>query len=391
MKYWRGYLTAAIFGAISWALMAFAQRFTTLVDMVYPYVMRTLQTILTDWSSGVSFNLWQLGIIALGVVGLASIVAMVVMRWNPFQWFGWVLAAASFLFMLHTLMYGLNYYAGPLADDVRLEVVEYNIEELADAAAYYRDKANSLADQVVRDENGNVRFPEFEELAEQAADGFDTLTHEYSFPVFAGSTQPVKKLSWADLFTSRGITGITIGITGEASVNPQIPPISLPFTICHEMAHRMCIATERDGNFAGFLACMANQSVDFQYSAYFMAYRYCYNALLMEGSPEASAAAGRVSAGASEKLKKDLAHYDDFFAAIRGEEAASISSAVSSTGGDGIPTYGTVCDLLVSWHIQEIVLPAIAVEETPFDPFDENQVDLSGIVNARPKETEPNG
>ncbi len=390
MKYWRGYLTAAIFGVISWALMAFAQRFTTLVDMVYPYVMRTLQTILTEWSSGVSFNLWQLGIIALGIVGLASIVAMVVLKWNPFQWFGWVLAAASCLFMLHTLMYGLNYYAGPLADDVRLEVVEYNIEELTDAAAYYRDKANGLAEQVDRDENGNVRFPGFEELAQQAADGFDALTHEYSFPVFAGSTEPVKQLAWADLFTSQGITGVTIGITGEAAVNPQIPPVSLPFTICHEMAHRMCIATERDGNFAGFLACMANESVDFQYSAYFMAYRYCYNALLFEGSAEASAAAARVGTGANEKLKRDLQYYDDFFAAIRGEDAASLSS-VTVSDGDGVPTYGTVCDLLVSWHIQEIVLPAIAVEETPFDPFDENQVDLSGIVNARPKETEPNG
>lgn len=382
MKYWRGYLTAAIFAALTWLLMAFGQRFTVLVDMVYPYVMRTLQNILVEWSSGVDFNLWQLGLIALGVVGLASVVLMIVMKWNPVQWLGWVLAVAAGLYMCHTLLYGLNYYAGPLADDVRLEVVEYNVEELTEAAEYYRDKANALASQVGREADGNLKFSDFDTLAAQAGDGFRSLTYDRSFSVFAGSTLPVKKLSWANFFTSRGITGVTIGITGEASVNPQIPAVSLPFTICHEMAHRMCIATERDGNFAGFLACQANESPEFQYSAYFMAFRYCYNALMSDGSTEASAAAARVGTGMSEELYRDLEEYNQFF------DAGTVRVAAVTTGTEGVKSYGSVCDLLVSWHIQEVVLPSIAVEETPFDPYDESQVDLSGIVNARPAETE---
>lgn len=382
MKYWRGYLTAAIFAALTWLLMAFGQRFTVLVDMVYPYVMRTLQNILVEWSSGVDFNLWQLGLIALGVVGLASVVLMIVMKWNPVQWLGWVLAVAAGLYMCHTLLYGLNYYAGPLADDVRLEVVEYNVEELTEAAEYYRDKANALASQVGREADGSLKFSDFDTLAAQAGDGFHSLTYDRSFSVFAGSTLPVKKLSWANFFTSRGITGVTIGITGEASVNPQIPAVSLPFTICHEMAHRMCIATERDGNFAGFLACQANESPEFQYSAYFMAFRYCYNALMSDGSTEASAAAARVGTGMSEELYRDLEEYNQFF------DAGTVRVAAVTTGTEGVKSYGPVCDLLVSWHIQEVVLPSIAVEETPFDPYDESQVDLSGIVNARPAETE---
>jgi len=46
-------------------------------------------------------------------------------------------------------------------------------------------------------------------------------------------------------------------------------------------------------------------------------------------------------------------------------------------------SYGAVTDLLVSWHIQEIVLPSLTVEELPFDPYDITQVDLTGIGNAR--------
>ena len=389
MKYWRGYLTAAIFGIITWVLMAFGSRFTTLVDMVYPYVIRTAQTMLAEWSSGVDFLLWQLGAIVLLVLALASLVLMIILKWNPIQWFGWVLAACTFVYMIHTAVFGLNYYAGPLPDDIRMEIATYNADELEEAAIYYRDHANALADQVKRDEDGNVKFSDFKTLANQAGDGFQVLTYQYSYSVFAGSTLPVKELGWADMYTSMGITGLTMGITGEAAVNPQIPDVCLPFTMCHEMAHRMCIAQERDANFAGFLAASVNPSIEFQYSAYFMAYRYCYNALASANSTNAAAAAARVASGAHSLLKRDLNYYNTFFSDNRNETATKVAATANNTyitaSGDpaGTVSYDRVVDLLVNWHIEQVVLPSLTEEEKPFDPLDESQVDLSGIVNAR--------
>ena len=71
-----------------------------------------------------------------------------------------------------------------------------------------------------------------------------------AFSIFGGDYTPVKKLGWADMYSSMGITGFTCFVTGEAAVNPQIPATSLPFTMAHEMAHRLCIAREDDANFA---------------------------------------------------------------------------------------------------------------------------------------------
>ena len=398
MKYWTGYLTAAIVGAITWALMKLAEKYTTLVDMVYPYVTRTLQEMLTEWSGGVDFCLWQLAAVIALVLLIVTIVVMIIMRWNPVRWAGWVLAGCSVVYLLHMLVFGLNYYAGPLADDIRLEVTEYTVEELADATAYYRDRANLLADRMTRDANGDVVFADFGTLNEQAADGFDTLVYEHSYPVFAGSTAPVKELGWSDLYTSMGITGVTMGLTGEAAVNTQIPDVTLPFTICHEMAHRMSIATERDANFAAFLACHVNDSIEIQYSAYFMAYRYCYSALVGANTAESSAAAARVSSQASPELQHDMDSYSEFFSSKRSESATKLADTANDTylkaSGDtaGVASYGAVCDLLVNWHYQEVVLPSLTGEEKPFDPLDENQVDLSGIVNAKePEVTEPPG
>ena len=51
MKYWFGYLTAGIFAALVWVLSQFGQRYAELVDMVYPYVVRTMQDILANWTA----------------------------------------------------------------------------------------------------------------------------------------------------------------------------------------------------------------------------------------------------------------------------------------------------------------------------------------------------
>ena len=108
MKYWMGYLTAAIIGAISWVLLQFGEKFTILVDMVYPYVTRTLMDYLAVWSAPLEFCLWQVIVVAAAVVLIATIVLMIVMRWNPVRWAGWVLALCSLVYLLHTLVFGLN-------------------------------------------------------------------------------------------------------------------------------------------------------------------------------------------------------------------------------------------------------------------------------------------
>ena len=382
MKYWRGYVTAAIFAAITWALTQLAKRFDDLVDMIYPYVTRTLQNMLVEWSGSVDFLVWQVLLVAVLAVVLTTVVLMVILKWNPFQWFGWVLAGCSLFFLLHTVLYGLNNYASPLAEDLRLETGGYTASELTDATRYYRDKANALATRMDRDENGDLVYPAFGELAEQAADGFDYLVYKRSFPVFAGSTLPVKELGWANFFTSTGITGITVGITGEAAVNPQIPVVELPYTICHEMAHRMSIVNERDANFTGFLASRYNSSPEFQYSGYFMAYRHCLNALRSVGTSSTNEAAKEIYAGMNEDLRHDMQAYNDLYAEAENEKATEVVTNVNDTvikasGNDaGVESYDDVSDLLVSWYIQEIILPTQVEEEV-----------LTGNVNARVPET----
>ena len=388
MKYLSGYVTAAVLSALSWVLMEFGERFSVVVDMVYPYVIRTMESFLADWTGSVDFCLWQVLAAALFVILLTTVVLMIVLKWNPIRWFGWVLASISLIFLLHTALFGLNFYAGDLSDDIRMEVSRYTMEELTEAAVYYRDKANTLADQVSRDNQGNVKFSDFDTLAKTAAEGFHTLTYDRLYPVFAGSSAPVKELGWPDLYTSMGIRGITVGLTGEAAVNPQIPDLLKPQTMCREMARRMCITTEKDAVFAAFLAASVNESVEFQYSAYFNAFRSCLTALESLKNTVSATAASDLRKGMNGNLQKDLAAIETFEKESRDplawRMAKSVNQFYKKISGDaaGVNPNNEVCNLLVNWHIQQVVLPSIAVTETRFDPYDETQVDLSGIVNA---------
>lgn len=389
MKYWWGYLIAAIFGGFSWAITQLGEKYSELVDMVYPYVTREIQTMLSQWTGSVDVLVWQIALVSMVVLALALLVVVIIMKGSVIRYVGWVLALASVIFFLQTGIYGLNYCAGPICDDIRMSVDDYTQFDLELATKFYRDQANELSGAVLRDAEGNLKFPEFDELAEMAGNGFEHLTYDRSYSIFGGDTSPVKRLGWAEAYSSMGITGFTCFLTGEAAVNPQIPVSTMPFTMCHEMAHRMCIAREDDANFAAFLACQANEAVEYRYSGNFMAFRYCYNALAAVDSASASA----IKAECSDEMIRDLEAYDSFFRDNRDETATKVADTVNDTylkaSGDekGIASYGAVCDQLVNWYITEYATPE-DLGEPKFDPLDETQVDLSGIVNYTPPETE---
>ena len=416
MKYWRGYLVAAILGFFSWALLDFAKNHTKLVDMFYPYSTRMIQGTLALWSGGTDQLLWQLLLVLFIVVVLATVVLMIILRWNPIQWLGWVLAVATLVLFLNTGLYGLNEYAGPLADDIKLNSTDYTLAELNAASIYYLEQANELAALVDRTESGDVDFPEFDKMADIAGDGFQYMTYLEHVAIFYGTanavdseiwsdweTLPVKELGWADWYSSVGITGIHMPLTGEIAVNTQIPTVAQPFVISREMAYRLCIANEGDAEFAAFLACQANPSLNFQYSAMLMAYRSCRNALAEMPGATAAQNLEELEAMESKEVAHDLGQYETFFVVNRDEQRVERLETLADQWDElcynvrdflGVESLNvetdTFYDLLVSWHIQEVVLPTQIPEEEEvvFDPFYEDYI--NGLVDMEGNPIDPN-
>ncbi len=383
MKYWCGYLVAAIFGAFSWVLLQFGEKYQMLVDMVYPYVTKTLQGMLTQWSSGVDFLVWQTIVVIFLILVISTLILYLILKGNLIQWFGWVLSVVSVVFFLNTAVYGLNDFAGPITEDLRIEQTDYTLSDLKDATIHYRDKAGQVAVQMSRDEQGTAVFSDFDTLAQRTGNGFRNLMLDMSFSIYGGDHTPVKKLTGM-----KGVDGITVPLTGESAVNPDIAPIALPFTMAREMTHRMSISREDEANFSAFLACMANDDPEYQYSGYFMAYLYTYNTLASIDP----AAAEEIHKGSVKELTWDFNQYNQYVKSVKNEKAVRLMDQangayrkVSGTDPDK-RSDSTVSDLLVCWYLDQFVIEE--VPEVEFDPYDETQVDLTGIVNAKPTEAE---
>lgn len=373
LKKYTGFIVAGAALLFTAVITLFAKRYGDLLDAFYPYMSRLIQQILAAVSSLFPFTLWQAIVVALVFLCLLSLVFLFVRKRSFLQWLGWWLAIVSLLWTFHTGIHGLNFYASPLAEDIHLSLKKITQEELEQATIYFRDKANALAEALPRDEEGNLLYDDFDTLAKNAGKGYKSLVQE-GYSVFAGSTLPVKKLGWKKMYTSMGICGVTMAVTGEAAVNPDIPNMSIPFVMCHEMAHRMAIASEDDANFAAFLSCRISDDPQFQYSAYYMAYRYCYNAL-------GGSAAAQINSGVNESFRRDLKFYDEFFNRNKSQTATNVANKVNDTyiqvSGDsqGLKSYGLVATQLVNWYLQETAQPE---QDSRFDPTDKDYI--NGLI-----------
>ena len=367
MKNLRGIIVAALFFFLTLVLRWAAEQFGLLMGMAYPFFSKTFMEFLGAAVGKFDFCLWQ---VIVGVFAVAVVVSLgltILFRGNLLRWLGWVLAPVSIVYFLFTAVWGLNNYTKPLSESMKLPVSDYTVEELKEAAIFYRQQADRLASTVSRDEKGDIVLPTLEEMNETATQGYNNLVWSYS--VFAGPRGPVKELGWSSLFSAFGTDGVTIGLTGEAAVNMEQYGSRIPFNICHEIAHLCAIAREDEANFAGYLACEKSDDPLFRYSGYLEAFLFCADSLY-----DASTTAWQEAwAGASEALRHDVEQLNQVAASREGpvqDQASAVYNDYLVANGqeNGVASYGQVTDLLLAWYQDQYVIDDTP-EPTQFNPY----------------------
>ncbi len=179
-----------------------------------------------------------------------------------------------------------------------------------------------------------------------------------------GTTVPVKALLLAgEPLLYSGHVGIFFSPTGESSVPLNCAPSEMPFTMCHEAAHRLGLASEEEANFAAIMACTANEDVRFRYAGYYLAFCYCHNAL-SGSSPELAqyltdaAAESDITAGAhliAQDRYATYLHYLPYEGPAK-ETGTQVNDTYLKTFGEevGVQSYGLVVDYLIAWYAQTV-------------------------------------
>ncbi|MCR5448673.1 MAG: DUF3810 domain-containing protein [Solobacterium sp.] len=249
-----------------------------------------------------------------------------------------------------------NHYAPKLSKEISLEVSRYTKEELYEAAEYYYLKAAEYAGKIERDTDGHALKHNLNETGNTAGASYLSLAEQY--PVFKGSSVPVKHFTLiGEYLLYNGITGMFMPITAEASVPANVPTIPLPFTMCHEAAHRLGIASEQEANFCAFLACRISSDPYFLYSGYYEAFGYCYSSLYSADYDKAAQLYHlyddlegiRLIQLDRQDTRKAYSKYESPLQDVSDHINDTYLKTFSQESG--IRSYGEVTDYLIAWYL----------------------------------------
>ena len=324
----------------------------------YRSASKAVESLLADVTGVVPFAIWDFLTLGLVVWAIVALVRAIRARRSIVPWLSWV-ALVSALTLSLFCGWALNHYAPPLSQEIGLDVREYTTDELADATAHYLQSSAELAGEVAREDDGTLSDPDFFGTARLAGRAYTTLGDTYE--VFSGgSDAPAKALLlWGTPLLYSGYVGIFWAPTGESGVPLDCAAGDLGFIMCHEVAHRLGIASEEEANFAAYLACSESDDAYLRYSGEFNAFCYCANALLSQ-DPE------RAQQVVSEALESDygegaalvirdradtIEHYDSYESDFEQVGDAVNDTYLKGFGEEGgVRSYGLVVDYLIAWH-----------------------------------------
>lgn len=261
-----------------------------------------------------------------------------------------VLCVVSILTALYLFGCGINYYRYPFSYYSNLEVKDSSKEELYELCTSLAVKANELRSELTTQDNEGVFSLSMSDrqLAKEAQKAYVNLSKEY--PVLSGWYPAPKTIMLSRVFSRMEITGIFVPFTMESNVNVDISDYSIPSTMCHELAHLHGFMREDEANYIAYLACMASDSKELQYSGVMEALIIAGNALYGKDTE----AYYNMSALYSDQVRLDLSANNRYWKQFENTTISVVAQKVNDSylkanaQEDGVESYGRMVDLLLA-------------------------------------------
>ena len=249
-------------------------------------------------------------------------------------------------------LWGVEYYADSFQERSGVYAQPVATEDLAAVTAYFARQLQATADTVPRDENGLFAVP-VEQILSESTGVYGEV--EDLFPFLAFQDRGVKAVHFSRVMSAMNFTGIYCPFTGESNVNVDSPACLLPSTAAHELAHQRGVAAEEECNFLSILACTTSGLADYTYSGWLFGYIHLGNALYRTDREAWQA----IRDSLPETVRADLAANNAYWEQFQDKATATITQGVydgflkSYGDTDGVQSYGTVVDLLVTWYLPQ--------------------------------------
>jgi hypothetical protein len=183
-------------------------------------------------------------------------------------------------YVMFHLLWGLNYYRLGSAHLLAIQPSSYTTSDADSLVMHLQNRimvlcTDSAAISLSKTADRKI-------LKHEAEKAYGIASKQYPFLTFnIGSLKP-NLLGPLQSYTGYG--GYLFPFTGEAQVNFYGPSFTMPFTVCHEMAHQIGFGTESEANLVGFLAARSGENAAFRYSAYAGVHQYALSELYIRDS-----------------------------------------------------------------------------------------------------------
>jgi len=314
---------------------------------LYPIISKTLRYIL-GW---IPFSVGDV---------LYALLIIFIIRWcyknrkhflkKPKQTITSILAFLSVIYFAFHLLWGMNYYRNPLYKTLNLNK-EYTTEQLVMVTEKFIEKTNAIHLKITSNDTLKAVIPHTKsQVFQRTTNGYKQLQKKY--PDLKYHPRSIKKSLWSLNLTYSGYSGYLNPFTNEAQVNYLIPKYHFPLVSCHEEAHQIGYAAENETNFIGYLACMENSDVYFNYAGANFAVRYCLNELYRRDINKYEFLVQKLNLG----VRKDFQESRDFWNSYQNpiEPVLKYSYDLflkSNNQQKGIKSYSYVVALLVNYEL----------------------------------------
>ena len=185
------------------------------------------------------------------------------------------------LYVVFQLIWGLNYLQPDPTKDFHLTVQTPKNAQIA------LSEMNALTYELIEELNQTKQTlilnkglePNFELVVSNVQQAYQTLANLH--PRFILKNQSVKKAIFPSLGDYIGYLAFYQPITGEAILRSDLPILTQPYTIAHEMAHQLGYASETEANFIAFVVASEANDPYLKYSMLLQMFSYAQDAQLL--------------------------------------------------------------------------------------------------------------
>ena len=211
----------------------------------------------------------------------------------------------SFPYMMFYWSWGFNY------EREKSNSIEYTNNELIELTEYYVAKVNNSQFSITKNKDAPVKVEDnFNELRKKIVNSLEETTKEFQIKTF--TKHPIKISQFSTLLSYMGFSGYINPFTLEAHINKNIPKISYPFTISHEIAHQYGISFENEANFFGLKNTLNSNDKVINYSGKLMALQYLLYDLRLKDNKKGLKLIDKLNGGVVKNLEEKRSYSEKF-------------------------------------------------------------------------------